>query len=150
MSPELFLDRLRESMKYCTRTKVIVTTPNVGFIIIRLMLLLGQFNYGKRGILDLTHKRLFTFASIGHLFEQHGFQVSSCRGIPAPYPVVLGHGLLSRLLLALNNLFIRLLPTVFSYQILVVAEPRPSLEILLQRALDESAIRAQAMSASPS
>jgi glycosyltransferase involved in cell wall biosynthesis len=150
MSPELFLDRLRESMKYCTGTNVIVTTPNVGFIIIRLMLLLGQFNYGKRGILDLTHKRLFTFASIGHLFEQHGFQVSSCRGIPAPYPVVLGHGLLSRLLLALNNLFIRLLPTVFSYQILVVAEPRPSLEILLQRALDESAIRAQAMSASPS
>jgi 2-polyprenyl-3-methyl-5-hydroxy-6-metoxy-1,4-benzoquinol methylase len=150
MSPELFLDRLRESMKYCTRTKVIVTTPNVGFIIIRLMLLLGQFNYGKRGILDLTHKRLFTFASIGHLFEQHGFQVSSCRGIPAPYPVVLGQGLLSRLLLALNNFFIRLLPTVFSYQILVVAEPRPSLEILLQRALDESAIRAQAMSASNS
>ena len=58
MSPETFLDRLRESMKSCTRTKVIVTTPNVGFIVIRLMLLLGQFNYGKRGILDLTHKRL--------------------------------------------------------------------------------------------
>jgi hypothetical protein len=150
MSPETFLDRLRESMKSCTRTKVIVTTPNVGFIVIRLMLLLGQFNYGKRGILDLTHKRLFTFASIGHLFEQHGFQVSTCRGIPAPYPVVLGHGFLGRFLLALNKLFLRLLPTLFSYQILVVAEPRPSLEILLQRAVDESAIRARAMASSAS
>ena len=150
MSPETFLDRLRESMKSCTRTKVIVTTPNVGFIVIRLMLLLGQFNYGKRGILDLTHKRLFTFASIGHLFEQHGFQVSTCRGIPAPYPVVLGHGFLGRFLLALNKLFLRMLPTLFSYQILVVAEPRPSLEVLLQRAVDESAIRARAMASSAS
>jgi glycosyltransferase involved in cell wall biosynthesis len=147
-SPEAFLDRLRESMKYCTRTKVIVTTPNVGFFIIRLMLLIGQFNYGKRGILDLTHKRLFTFASIGHLFEQHGFQVSTCRGIPAPFPVALGRGFLSRFLLAINNLLIRLLPTLFSYQILVVAEPRPSLEVLLQRALDKSAARAQAMAGS--
>ena len=144
VSPEVFLDRLRESMKLCTRTKVVVTTPNVGFIVIRLMLLLGQFNYGKRGILDLTHKRLFTFASIGHLFEQHGFQVSTCRGIPAPFPVALGDGFLSRFLLASNNLFLRLLPTLFSYQILVVAEPRPSLEVLLQRALNESAARAEA------
>ncbi|HUR70992.1 MAG TPA: hypothetical protein VMZ02_03330, partial [Candidatus Limnocylindrales bacterium] len=145
MSPETFLDRLRESMKYCTATKIIVTTPNVGFIIIRLMLLLGQFNYGKRGILDLTHKRLFTFATIGHLFEQRGFKVSTCRGIPAPFPVALGTGFLSRLLLAVNKFLIRLSPSLFSYQILVVAEPRPSLEILLQRALDESATRAQAL-----
>lgn len=148
VSPEMFLDRLRESMKYCTRTKVIVTTPNVAFFIVRLMLFLGQFNYGKRGILDLTHKRLFTFASIGHLFEQRGFHVSTRRGIPAPFPVALGRGFLSRVLLALNNLLLRLLPTLFSYQILVVAEPRPSLEILLQRALDESAARAQAMAPS--
>lgn len=147
-SPETFLDRLREGMKYCTRTKVIITTPNVGFIIIRLMLLLGQFNYGKRGILDLTHKRLFTFTSIGHLLEQRGFHVSMCRGIPAPFPVALGYGFLSRCLLALNKLLIPLLPTLFSYQILAVAEARPSLEVLLQRAQDESAARAQAMTPS--
>lgn len=148
VSPEAFLDRLREGMKYCTRTKVIVTTPNVAFFIVRLMLFLGQFNYGKRGILDLTHKRLFTFASIGHLFEQRGFHVSTRLGIPAPFPVALGRGFLSRVLLALNNLLLRLLPTLFSYQILVVAEPRPSLEILLQRASDESAARARAMAPS--
>jgi len=148
VSPEAFLDCLRERMKYCTRTKVIVTTPNVGFFIIRLMLFLGQFNYGKRGILDLTHKRLFTFASIGHLLEQRGFHVSTHVGIPAPFPVALGRGFLSRFLLALNSMLLRLLPTLFSYQILVVAEPRPSLEILLQRALDESAARAQAMAPS--
>ena len=62
-SPEAFVDGLRDSMKYCTATKIIVvSTPNVGFIIIRLMMLFGQFNYGKRGILDMTHRRLFTFS----------------------------------------------------------------------------------------
>ena len=39
------------------------------------MLLIGQFNYGKRGILDLTHARLFTFESFRRLFEQGGFRV---------------------------------------------------------------------------
>ena len=33
----------------------------------RLSLMLGRFEYGKRGILDLTHTRLFTFAT---MFEQ--------------------------------------------------------------------------------
>lgn len=145
VSPEVFLDRLRESMKFCTRTKLVVTTPNVGFISVRLMLLFGQFNYGKRGILDLTHKRLFTIGSIGHLFEQRGFQVSTCRGIPAPFPLALGLGSLSRFLLGLNKLLIRLLPALFSYQVMIVAEPRPSLEVLLHRAEEESAARVQAM-----
>jgi len=142
-SPEAFLDRLREGMKYCTDTKLVLSTRNVGFFIIRMMLLLGQFNYGKRGILDLTHKRLFTFSSVRRLLEQRGFQITVSRGIPAPYPLALGHNFVSRFLLAVNTAFLRLLPSLFSYQILVVAEPRPSLEILLQRAIEESSVRAK-------
>lgn len=145
VSPEAFLDRLRDGMKYCTDTKLIVSTPNVGFLIIRMMLLFGQFNYGKRGILDLTHKRLFTFSSLRRLLEQRGFHVTASRGIPAPYPLALGHNFVSRFLLAVNAAFLRVLPSLFSYQILVVAEPRPSLEILLQRAIDESSVRVKAL-----
>jgi glycosyltransferase involved in cell wall biosynthesis len=144
-TPEAFVDRLRDSMKYCTDTKVIISTPNIGFFIIRWMLLSGQFNYGKRGILDMTHTRLFTFASLRQLLEQRGFQVTYSRGLPAPYPVALGYNRFSRFLLALNNLSLRLLPTLFSYQIFLTAEIRPSLEILLQRAIDESSTRASAM-----
>ena len=55
------------------------------------MLLLGQFNYGKHGILDMTHTRLFTFYSLRELLEQRGFQVLEIRGIPAPFPVALGN-----------------------------------------------------------
>ncbi len=144
-APEAFVDRLRDSMKYCTATKLIISTPNVGFFIIRWMLLLGQFNYGKRGILDMTHTRLFTFSSLRQLLEQRGFQVTYSRGLPAPYPVALGYNRLSRFLLAINNLSLRVLPTWFSYQIFLAVEIRPSLEILLQRAIDESSTRARAM-----
>ena len=146
-SPEAFVDRLRDSMKYCTDTKLIISTPNVGFIILRLMLLSGQFNYGKRGILDMTHTRLFTFSSLRQLLEQRGFQIIVSRGLPAPYPVALGDNPLSRFLLALNSLCLELLPGLFSYQILLQVEIRPSLEILLQRAIDESSTRASAMGA---
>jgi glycosyltransferase involved in cell wall biosynthesis len=148
-SPEVFLDRLRDGMKYCTGTKLILSTPNVGFLIIRMMLLLGQFNYGKRGILDLTHKRLFTFSSLRRLLEQRGFQITASRGIPAPYPLAIGDNFISRFLLAVNAACLRLMPSLFSYQILLVAEPRPSLEILLQRAVDESAVRAKAAGSNP-
>ena len=35
-------------------------------------MLFGQFNYGKRGILDMTHTRLFTFRSFRRLLEEAG------------------------------------------------------------------------------
>ncbi len=148
--PEVFFDRLLEGMTQCTKTSVIISTPNIGFFVTRLMLVLGQFNYGKRGILDMTHTRLFTFSSLRQLLEQRGFQISKSRGIPAPYPVALGNNRVSRFLLKLNDLFLRLFPTLFSYQIMVVATPRPSLELLLQRAIDESATRADALESTPS
>ena len=140
--PEDFFDRLRDAMKQSTKTKLIISTPNIGFFIVRLMLLLGQFNYGKRGILDMTHTRLFTFSSLRQLLEQRGFQVLETRGIPAPYPVALGNNPLSRFLVAVNKAALRLFPSMFSYQIFAVAQPRPSLELLLERAIDESSERA--------
>jgi glycosyltransferase involved in cell wall biosynthesis len=142
-SPEMFFDRLRDTMKSCTNTRLIISTPNIGFFIMRLMLLLGQFNYGKYGILDMTHTRLFTFYSLRQLLEQRGFHILEIRGIPAPFPVALGNNPLSRFLVAANKVCLRLWPTLFSYQILVVAQPRPSLELLLQRAVDESSARAE-------
>ena len=53
-----------------------LSTGNIGFFVTRLMLLFGQFNYGKRGILDMTHTRLFTFTSLRRLLEQSGFRIA--------------------------------------------------------------------------
>ena len=90
-SPEAFVERLRDGADaFAVRPTLLVSTANIGFFVNRLMLLIGQFNYGKRGILDLTHTRLFTFASFRRLFEQGGFRVREIRGIPGPFALVFG------------------------------------------------------------
>lgn len=143
LSPEEFVDKLRRACRYSPDMKLIVSTGNVGFVITRLMLLLGQFNYGRRGILDLTHTRLFTFRTFCRIFEQAGFEVIETRGIPAPIPLALGDGRFARLLLAMNRALIRLSKSLFSYQIFIVLKPRPSLPYLLQKANIHSKIRAE-------
>ena len=56
------------------------------------MLLVGQFNYGKAGILDRTHTRLFTFRSLRYLLRDAGFRIKRVRGIPAPFPLARSRG----------------------------------------------------------
>src|SRR6266511_2770179 len=55
--PEEFMERLRDTMVAAADASLVLSTGNVAFALTRLMLLAGQFNYGKRGILDLTHTR---------------------------------------------------------------------------------------------
>jgi glycosyltransferase involved in cell wall biosynthesis/2-polyprenyl-3-methyl-5-hydroxy-6-metoxy-1,4-benzoquinol methylase len=143
-SPERFIDQLRAKLKFGPQVTLIVSTGNIGFFVTRFMLLLGQFNYGKRGILDLTHTRLFTFASLRRLFEQGGFEVIERRGIPAPFPLALGPGRAAWVLLAANRLLIGLARSLFAYQIFMVVRPRRSLDLLLQTAQRQSAARSDA------
>jgi glycosyltransferase involved in cell wall biosynthesis len=130
-NPELFLQRLRGQFTHETKT-VIITTPNIAFLPQRLMLLAGQFNYGKTGILDLTHTRLFTFRSLRRLLRDHGFHIKTIRGVPAPFPKVFGDGRLARAALAANQALIGLSKTIFAYQIYVEAETTPDADFVLE------------------
>jgi 2-polyprenyl-3-methyl-5-hydroxy-6-metoxy-1,4-benzoquinol methylase len=137
-SPEAFADALRASRRRGEDTRVIVSTPNVAFVITRMMLLLGFFNYGSRGILDLTHARLFTFATLRNLFEQSGYSIEEIRGVPAPFPVALGNTFLARFLVKVNHALMRISRSLFAYQIFMVVRPLPSLDWLLQQAVQTS------------
>ncbi|HWP04536.1 MAG TPA: bifunctional glycosyltransferase/class I SAM-dependent methyltransferase [Polyangiaceae bacterium] len=137
--PEVFLEQLRDNFDHSSK-KMILTTPNVAFVAQRLMLLLGQFNYGKAGILDATHTRLFTFRSISRLLLDSGFRITEVKGVPAPFPKVLGEGLLGKTAVALNELAIRLSKTLFSYQILIEAEGTPTPEFLVEDARQRSGL----------
>ena len=109
-------------------------SANVGFFITRLMLLFGQFNYGRRGILALSHKRLFTIASLARLMRYAGYRVVRKRIMAAPYPRALGNNLLSRGLMAVNRLLAKVLPGLFAYQVLLEVRHTPSTESVLRRA----------------
>jgi hypothetical protein len=135
--PEDFMDELRFATG-CKRPEVIITTANIGFFATRLMLLLGQFNYGKKGILDATHTRLFTFRSLRELLRQSGYKILEVRGIPAPYPKALGTNFISRLLVWANEKLISLSRSFFSYQIFVRAQALPTVNNLLHETINTS------------
>ena len=143
--PEGFLDHMREALATNTRAEIIISTANIGFFVTRFMLLIGQFNYGRRGILDLTHTRLFTFRSFERIMEQSGFDILERKGVPGPYPLALGDNLLSRFLLGLNQFAIRISRGLFSYQIFLRIKPKPSLEWLLRTAQEQSRKRMEAI-----
>jgi glycosyltransferase involved in cell wall biosynthesis len=128
--PERFLAALRRNLDHRPRT-LVLTTPNVAFVIQRLMLLAGQFNYGKAGILDRTHTRLFTFRSLRRLLVDSGLRIREVRGIPAPFPKAVGQNAVGMGLLRMNQALIKLSPALFSYQIFVEAETTPDVAFVL-------------------
>jgi glycosyltransferase involved in cell wall biosynthesis len=136
--PEGFLEDLRKQLDHAPK-KLVLTTPNIAFFVQRLMLLGGQFNYGRAGILDRTHTRLFTFRSIRHLLRDAGFRIKAIKGVPAPFPKILGDGPVGKAAVAMNLGLIRLSRTMFSYQIFIEAESTPDVDFLVRDAKLRSA-----------
>lgn len=114
--------------------KLYASTGNISFWVIRAMHLLGQFNYGRRGILDLTHTRLFTVRSFQRLLRNAGFQVETVRCFGPPLADLGGGGSgLLRLLDRLGYGLARVWKGMFGYQILLVATRPDSIETLVQK-----------------
>jgi glycosyltransferase involved in cell wall biosynthesis len=132
-SPELVLSRIRSRFGG-NRPEVIITTANIAFLPVRMSLLLGQFNYGKKGILDLDHARLFTFRSMRRILEITGYEIVEERGIPVPFPLVFKNQGIINVLTLINQFFIWIARGVFSYQIALRVRPYPTLDYLLQSA----------------
>ncbi|MHC4593633.1 MAG: glycosyltransferase [Planctomycetota bacterium] len=134
-SPERLFRILRQHFSH-DAPELIVTTGNIAFFPIRISLLFSGFHYGRRGILDMDHTRLFTFSSLQRTLDLNGYEVLEKRGLPAPFPLALGDGWLARFLLLVNRFLIALSKSLFSYQIAIVAKPLPTLEHLLDDALE--------------
>src|SRR5262249_44399276 len=91
--------------------------------------------------LDRTHTRLFNFRAIRHLLRDAGFRITAIKGVPAPFPKVLGEGALGRAALTANLLLIRVSKSLFSYQIFIEAETTPDVDFLIRDAQARSAAR---------
>ncbi len=135
--PEEFIYHLRAKANGKTPT-FIISVPNIGFFPMRLQLLMGRFSYGMRGILDLGHRRLFTFKTINRLLDQAGFKITHRRGLPAPFPLAIGLNPFSKFLLNINGFLIRIFPKLFSYQFILISTPYPTPEALLRSTAQNS------------
>ena len=115
---------------------VVLSTANVAYILVRLSLLLGQFNYGKRGILDMTHHRLFTISSFKRLLQQAGFRIDALRGFPPPLSDMIGRNRFFRALEAIHALLSRWFPRLFAFNFAIVATRLDDVDDILRRTID--------------
>lgn len=104
------------------------STANISYFLIRLMLLLGLFNYGKRGILDKTHKRLFTVSSFKRLLRTYGYEVTAVRGFGPPIRDLISTRWPYSMIDSMLSGLARAWPGLFAYNFLVLARRRPSLD----------------------
>lgn len=100
--PDLVLANLRRYIK--PEGCVIASIPNIVRIEIRLKLLFGSFEYQKSGVLSKSHLRFFTLKSAKKLFRIAGYQIER-----------IGYTGLGSM--------IRILPTLFAFQFIIVARP---------------------------
>ena len=104
-APERILTEAKKLLRPGGR--IIVSVPNVAHWRVRFGLLFGKFEYAESGILDRTHLRFFTRRTARRMVENSGYRIIQ-------YDVA-GY--------ALPHWFLRLLPGLFSVQIVFCAEP---------------------------
>jgi len=120
------------------------STGNVAYFVMRLSLALGQFNYGKRGILDLTHTRLFTTYSFRKLLANGGFVIEELKGFGPPIQDMVGESPALRAVDTSSGRLARLWPRLFAFSFLVVARKADELEDLYERTLGDRRTRTEA------
>ncbi len=134
--PEDLLLRLRQEARATrpagSEPRVILSTPNIAFITVRLNLLLGRFPYAERGILNVAHKRLFTRSTLRHMLEDCGYVVEESRPVGPPFELVMG-GRWGRVLGWLGDRLARAWPSMFGFQFVVRARPAPGMNQLLSQ-----------------
>jgi len=140
--PETFLLRLRRSHRIHQKTTFLFSTANVAFISIRLGLLFGRFEYGDRGILDITHRRLMTKSSFMRMIRETGFSIEEVRGTPVPFHLAFGERAATRCATGFWRLLVAILPGLFAFQTMVVARARPSIPDVELAAEEERAFQA--------
>jgi glycosyltransferase involved in cell wall biosynthesis len=129
--PERGLQRIAAILKPGGR--LYASTANIAFILPRLSLLFGQFNYGKRGVLDLTHTRLFTMYSFRKLLKNSGFSIKYSMGFGPPIRDMVGESRPLQAIDSVSSVLARQWPRLFAFNFLIVAEKEDELHDIYVR-----------------
>ena len=123
--PESMLRQLSEVLS--PRGVVMASVPNIAHWYPRLRILLGRFDYERRGIFDAGHLRFFTRRSFERMAKRAGMRVrrSTSTGLPVE---IVGRGgpspsRVMKLIAGADKLGLGLAPNLFSYQLLFELEP---------------------------
>jgi 2-polyprenyl-3-methyl-5-hydroxy-6-metoxy-1,4-benzoquinol methylase len=95
---------------------LVVSIPNIANWTVRLQLLFGRFRYTDRGILDRTHLRFYTVATLPDMLAEAGFTVTKLQA-SVPVPGVTTESL-GRITHRIGNLF----PGFFGYNLIATCD----------------------------
>ncbi|MCJ8331233.1 MAG: glycosyltransferase [Lentisphaeria bacterium] len=102
---------------------VIASTGNVANIYIRLSLLIGDFSYTERGILDRTHYRLFTLKSFRETIQSCGFKKIRQSCCPIPFENIIPKWPKIASIISFFYMFgVWVWPSLFAYQVIIESE----------------------------
>ena len=65
-------------------TRVLASVPNIRNLVSLHELAAGRWEYGPHGVLDITHVRFFTRATLRRLFEETGYSVTHMEPLTQP------------------------------------------------------------------
>lgn len=108
IDPGLVLSSLKSKLKH--NGKIVISLPNVAFLLNRVLLALGKWDYKDFGTLDKTHLRFFTIKTGKELVSTSGYKISKVY----PYNQF---GIL-RYIKPIDKLF----PSLLCYQFLIIGE----------------------------
>ncbi|MCP3888423.1 MAG: glycosyltransferase family 2 protein [Desulfobulbaceae bacterium] len=145
LDPEKMIVKLLEITEKRPDIKICVTVANIGFILTRLLLLIGRFAYTRRGIINLNSYHFFTLRSAKKIFTQNGFTLTGLYGLPIPYGSVLSTKNLVKILAGIHMALIKLKKSLFSFQFVFFITPPPSLQHLLTTASKVSGQKSEAI-----
>ena len=106
---------------------VIISVPNIAHLWIRLLLLVGRFDYLDRGILDQSHLRFFTERSLRAMLADAGLDITRFTATPAPLYQILPkswHKPWVAATHAINARIARSARRILGYQFIVLAHPK--------------------------
>ncbi|HYU65230.1 MAG TPA: class I SAM-dependent methyltransferase, partial [Jatrophihabitantaceae bacterium] len=105
--------------------QVLVSTPNFGHWYPRARVASGRFDYDRRGILDQTHLRFFSRRSLLRTIQSAGLEVQELRYTGLPFDVLSRDASLrTRAVRRVDELLVKLRPTLFAYQFVLRTTPR--------------------------
>jgi len=124
--PVAFIQRLMPFLN--EHGVVVLSVPNVAHLYVRLSLLLGRWNYAERGILDRTHVRFFTRASLARFLNDSGIHPRRIKATSLPWPIIFSAVPERWLypLLYIERLAVTMWPTLFAYQWIASGTPAHS------------------------
>ncbi len=111
---------------------IIVSVPNFTHWYPRLRVLVGRFDYDRRGILDAGHLRFFTRRSFTTMAKRAGFRITRHHAVGLPMGVLqtesVNRSLVGRMASATDRLAASVWPNLFAYQHLFELRRAPDLQ----------------------